>query len=161
MFRSAQDDDLVALMNLERIANLTALGHVFPPDRYPFPEDDVLARWRLVMDDPSAAVMVADDPDANGLIAYAAYDDTTLRHLAVRPDHWGEGLATTAIETVLHAMDLRGSTLASLWCLEENHRARKLYEYLGWRATDDRREAPWPPHPTEMRYDRLIIASDR
>jgi RimJ/RimL family protein N-acetyltransferase len=91
----------------------------------------------------------------------AAYDDSTLRHLAVRPDHWGDGLATTAIETALHAMDLRGSTIASLWCLEENHRARRLYEYLGWRATDDRREAPWPPHPTEMRYTRLIPQSDR
>lgn len=161
MFREAQEYDVVALRDLERTANLAALGHVFPPERFPFPDDDVLARWQLVMEDPSAAVMVADDPDSDALIAYAAYDDTTLRHLAVRPDHWGEGLATTAIETVLHAMDLRGSTLASLWVLQENHRARKLYEYLGWKPTDDIREAAWPPHPTEVRYTRLIVQSDR
>ncbi len=161
MFREADEHDLLALTDLERAANLAALSHVFPPDRYPFPEDDVLARWRLVLDDPTAAVMVADDPVTDDLIAYAAYDDTTLRHLAVRPDHWGEGLATTAIETVLHAMDLRGATAVSLWCLKQNHRARRLYEYLGWAATDDEREAPWPPHPTEMRYDRLINASER
>jgi RimJ/RimL family protein N-acetyltransferase len=159
MFRDATLDDLGALRDLERQANLAALGHVFPPDRYPFPDDDVLARWALVLDEPGVVVRVAEDE--GGLVAVAAYDDSTLRHLAVRPDHWGDGLATTAIETALHAMDLRGSTIASLWCLEENHRARRLYEYLGWRATDDRREAPWPPHPIEMRYTRLIPQSDR
>ena len=159
MFRDATLDDLGALRDLERAANLAALAHVFPPERYPFPDDDVLARWALVLDEPGVVVRVAED-DA-GLVAVAAYDDATLRHLAVRPDHWGDGLATTAIETALHAMELRGSTIASLWCLEENHRARRLYEYLGWRETSDRREAPWPPHPVEMRYTRLIPQSDR
>ncbi len=159
MFRDATLDDLGALRDLEREANLAALGHVFPPERYPFPDDDVLARWALVLDEPGVVVRVAEDD--GGLVAVAAYDDSTLRHLAVRPDHWGDGLATTAIETALHAMDLRGSTIASLWCLEENHRARRLYEYLGWRETSDRREAPWPPHPVEMRYTRLIPQSDR
>jgi RimJ/RimL family protein N-acetyltransferase len=159
MFRDATLDDLGPLRDLERAANLAALGHVFPPERYPFPDDDVLARWALVLDEPGVVVRVAEDD--GGLVAVAAYDDSTLRHLAVRPDHWGDGLATEAIETALHAMDLRGATIASLWCLEENHRARRLYEYLGWRATDDRREAPWPPHPIEMRYTRLIPQSDR
>ena len=159
MFRDATLDDLGALRDLEREANLAALGHVFPPERYPFPDDDVLARWALVLDEPGVVVRVAEDD--GGLVAVAAYDDSTLRHLAVRPDHWGDGLATTAIETALHAMDLRGCTVASLWCLEENHRARRLYEYLGWRPSSDRREAPWPPHPVELRYTRLIPQSDR
>jgi len=183
MFRVATAEDLPALRDLERNANLAALGHVFPPERFPFPDDDVLARWALVMADPSVTVLVRDHTDGRvddnydgghngghnggrnaggrGIDVLAAYDDTTLRHLAVHPRAWGQGLASTAIDTVLHAMDLRGSTVAQLWCLEENHRARRLYEYLGWRATPDRQEAPWPPHPTEMRYTRLIIASDR
>ncbi len=159
MFRDATLDDIGALRDLEREANLAALGHVFPPERFPFPDDDVLARWALVLDEPGVVVRVVEDD--SGLVAVAAYDDSTLRHLAVRPDHWGNGLASTAIETALQAMDLRGCTIASLWCLEENGRARRLYEYLGWRATTDRREAPWPPHPIEMRYTRLIPQSDR
>ena len=159
MFRAASRDDIVALRDLERAANLAALGHVFPPERYPFPDDDVLARWALVLDDPDVAVMVAEEDGE--LVAFAAYDRSTLRHLAVRPDRWGNGLASTAVETVLHALDLRGCTVASLWCLEENQRARRLYEWLGWRPTPDRREAPWPPHPVEMRYTRLIPQSDR
>jgi GNAT superfamily N-acetyltransferase len=162
MFRQATTQDLPALLDLEREANLAALGHVFPPDRYPYPDGDVLARWALVLDEPGAAVVVRDDPDGDGrLDVLAAYDATTLRHLAVRPDRWGAGLASTAIETVLQAMDRQGTTVAQLWCLEENHRARRLYEYLGWRATPDRQTAPWPPHPTEMRYTRLIPQSER
>ena len=160
MFREATFDDLNALRDLERDANLAALGHVFPPDRYPFPDDDVLARWALVLQDPDVCVLVRDAADG-GIDLFAAYDRTSLRHLAVRPDVWGSGLASRAIEAALHAMDLRGSTVAELWCLVDNQRARRLYEYLGWRPTDDRRPAPWPPHPTEMRYTRLIVASER
>jgi RimJ/RimL family protein N-acetyltransferase len=161
MFRAATLDDLSALRDLEREANLVGLRHVFPPDRFPFPDDDVLARWALVLEEPGVDVLVRDAEDG-GLDLFAAYDDRSLRHLAVHPDQWGTGLATTAIETVLRAMDERGTTIAELWCLEENHRARRLYEYLGWRPVeDDRRPAPWPPHPTEMRYTRLIPQSDR
>ncbi len=161
MFRQATEADLVALSDLEREANEAALFHVFPPEQYPFPQDDVLARWALVMEDPDVAVIVAEDQEGRGLVAYAAHDDSTLRHLAVHPDHWGQGLATSMIELVLHAIDLRGSTEASLWCLQDNRRARRLYEYLGWKPTDDIREAPWPPYPPEMRYTRLIVQSER
>ena len=160
MFRAATVDDLTALLDLERAANLAGLGHVFPPERYPFPDGDVLARWALVLDEPGIEVLVRDAQDG-GIDLFAAYDDRSLRHLAVHPDQWGSGLATTAIEAVLHSMDVRGTTIAELWCLEENTRARRLYEYLGWREERDRRPAPWPPHPTEMRYTRLIPQSDR
>jgi RimJ/RimL family protein N-acetyltransferase len=160
MFREATVDDLTALMDLERDANLVGLAHVFPPEQYPFPEDDVLARWALVLDEPGVDVLVRDAGDRPGLDVFAAYDDRSLRHLAVHPRHWGTGLATTAIETVLREMAQRGTTTAELWCLEQNRRARRLYEYLGWRATRDSRPAPWPPHPAEMRYTRPTLHSD-
>jgi RimJ/RimL family protein N-acetyltransferase len=161
MFREAAPDDLVELTRLERDANLAALGHVFPPEVHPFPFDDVLTRWRLVLDDPAAVVLVEDAPDGRGLAAFAAYDDDQLRHVGVHPRHWGNGLATAAIETAMHAMEQRGTTVASLWVLKENHRARRLYHYLGWRPTDDVRAAAWPPHPVEVRYTRLLVQSDR
>ena len=144
---AATVDDLAALRDLERAANLVGLGHVFPPDRYPFPDDDVLARWALVLDEPGVDVLVRDAADGRASTCSRRTTTASLRHLAVHPDHWGEGLATTAIETVLRAMAARGTTVAELWCLEENHRARRLYEHLGWRRPGDRREAPWPPHP--------------
>jgi GNAT superfamily N-acetyltransferase len=163
VFRVATTADLSALTDLERLANLAALGHVFPPERYPFPDDAVLARWALVLDDQAVVVLVLDDEadPGTGLVAFAAFDDTTLRHLAVRPDHWGQGVATRAIATVLAAIEQRGISTASLWCLEENHRARRLYEHLGWLPTDDRQEAPWRPHPVEMRYTRTLGRAER
>ena len=156
VFREAGEQDLVALASLEREANEAALGHVFPPDRYPFPENAVLARWRLVLDDPEVAVLAVNAQRGGDLVAYVAHDDSTLRHLAVHPDHWGEGFATAAIQIALRGMGSRGSTEVSLWCLQENHRARRLYEHLGWKPTDDIREAPWPPHPLETRHTRLV-----
>ena len=142
----------MGLAELERDANLVGLAHVFPPERYPFPFDAVLARWQLVLEDPGADVLVLDDPEMDRLALFLAYDVETIRHVAVHPDHWGTGLASAAIRAALVDMEERGTTEAYLWVLAENHRARRLYEHLGWTATADRREAPWPPHPTEVRY---------
>ncbi len=154
MFREATEADLLPLAELERAANVAGLAHVFPPERYPFPFDAVLARWRLVLDDPAAVVLVLDDVGRSRLAVYVAHDDAMLRHVAVHPDRWGEGLATAAVEAAVAGMAARGCTEASLWVLEDNHRARRLYERLGWTAVADRREAPWPPHPVEVRYVR-------
>ena len=154
--RVATPDDLVALLDLERAANLVGLGHMFPPDRHPFPDEDVLARWALVLDEPGVTVLVQDAAHHPGLDVLAAYDARSLRHLAVHPDRWGQGLATGAITQVVRGIAAQGGSVAELWCLEDNHRARRLYDHLGWRVTGDRREAPWPPHPTEMRYARRL-----
>ncbi len=154
MFRPARADDVSALRDLEREANLAALGHVFPPERFGFPDDAVLARWALVLEDPTCRTLVVDDDEREGrLVAYVASDDETLRHLAVHPDRWGQGLGTAAVESAVADIAGRGATTASLWCLEENRQARRLYEHLGWRAGRERRDAPWPPHPEEMRYE--------
>lgn len=154
MFRPATEDDLLALAELERDANLVGLRHVFPPELYPFPFDAVLARWRLVLDDPSAVVLVTDaEADRTGLDAFVCHDDAMLRHVAVHPSRWGEGLASAGLGIAVAAMSARSTATATLWVLELNDRARRLYERLGWAPTDDRREAPWPPHPTEVRYE--------
>jgi GNAT superfamily N-acetyltransferase len=156
--REATTEDLVALLDLEREANLAGLAHVFPADRYPFPDDAVLSRWVLVLEEPGVTVLV-QDADV-GIDVLVAYDDRSLRHLAVHPDRWGQGLAGLAVGTAVQAMARRGATTAELWCLAENRRARRLYEHLGWTATTDQRSASWPPHPVELRYARPLAPSD-
>ena len=129
--------------------------HVFPPERFPFPDDDVLARWALVLDEPGrrrAGAGRRGRPRAGP--ARGLRRAQRCGTWPSTPTAGARGLATAAVATVLRAMARRGATEAELWCLEDNHRARSLYERLGWRATDDRRQAPWPPHPTEMRYTR-------
>ncbi|MCW2792429.1 MAG: family N-acetyltransferase [Nocardioides sp.] len=150
-WRPATPDDAALLTDLERAANLATLGHVFPPDLHPYPYDAVLARWRRTLVEPGVRVDVRPGPD--GLAALAAYDTTTLRHLAVHPGHWGAGLAREAAGRATAAIRDGGAGRALLWCLRENHNARGFYAHLGWRATGLTRAAEWVPHPEEMEYE--------
>jgi GNAT superfamily N-acetyltransferase len=141
-FRPAVPADAVGLTRLERDANLVALAHVFPD--VPWPEDDVRARWVRTLADPAVRVEVCGP--SGRLDAYVCWDDVTLRHLAVRPERWGTGVARRAVERAVGA--------TRLWCLVDNVRARGLYEHLGWRPTGRDGAAEWPPYPREMEYAR-------
>ncbi len=141
-WRRATADDAVALRDLERAASRRGLAHVFGD--LPYPDDDVLARWVLLLDDPEVVVEVAEDDE--GLVALTAHDGSSLRHLAVRPDHWHAGLGREGVARAEAAGARR------LWVLADNGRARRLYESLGWDPTGQSQECPWPPYPTELEY---------
>ena len=146
-WRTATADDAVALRDLEREANLVGLAHVFPG--LPFPDDGVLARWEATLTDPSVTTEVFDDPRP---VALSAYDASgRLRNLAVHPDRWGRGLATAGVERAVTAIRAAGR-VPVLWVLVANHRARGLYEHLGWEPTGREQPAEWPPYPTELEY---------
>ncbi len=145
-WRLATAADDAALTDLERAANLLALAHVFPPEAHPFPYDGVLARWREVLALPEVAVEVVDGPGR--LDAFLARDPATLRHLAVHPDRWGDGLGSEALARAT------GAGATRLWCLVANHRARSLYERRGWSPSGRERAAEWPPRPREIEYVR-------
>ena len=150
-FRPASPADAQALRDLERAANLVALAHVFPPDRHPFPDDAVLARWVDVLADPAVEVEVVDGDPGLGLRCFVAWDPTTVRHLAVTPGHWGAGLAGAAIRRAVAAIRA-GDREPLLWCLAENARARAVYHHLGWEPTGRERRAEWPPYPVEQEH---------
>ncbi len=144
-WRPASASDAGPLADLERDANLVALAHVFPAD-LPFPHDQVRRRWEFTLLEAGVTVEVV--AGRGRLDAYVAHDGETLRHLAVRPDRWGEGLGATAVANAVARRAQR------LWCLEANHRARRLYARLGWRPSGRARPAAWPPHPLEIEYVR-------
>ncbi len=141
-WRRASADDVVALRDLERAASVVGLAHVFGD--LPYPDDDVLARWALLLDDPTVVVEVVED--AEGLVALSAHDGDSLRHLAVRPDRWGAGLGREGFRRAEAAGARR------LWVLDLNGRARAMYESFGWAPSGDQQECPWPPYPTELEY---------
>ena len=153
MFREATLDDLTALLDLERAANLAGLGHVFPPDRFPFPDDDVLARWALVLDEPGVDVLVRDAADGSGIDLFAAYDDRSLRHLAVHPDQLGHRAGhhrdrDRAARDGRAGYDDRGAVVPR--GEPPGPPALRVPRLAGRPRTAS--AAPWPPHPTEMRY---------
>jgi GNAT superfamily N-acetyltransferase len=147
--RPATEDDATALTTLERDVNLPALGHVFPVDEHPFPTADVEQRWRRLLADPEVTVEVVD-ADGGELLAFVAYDERLLRHLAVHPGRWRRGWGSALVERAVSRMGPQ----PRLWCLVENRPARKLYEGLGWEPTGREQPAEWPPYPTEIEYIR-------
>jgi GNAT superfamily N-acetyltransferase len=145
VFRVATAADADALTALERDTNLVALAHVFAG--VPYPYDEVRDRWLRLVADPEVRVEVAGARDR--LDVYLAWDAVSsgrLRHLGVRPDSWGRGLARQAVE--------RAHGVRRLWVLRENTRARGFYEHLGWTPTGREQEAEWPPCPVELEYGR-------
>jgi len=142
LFRPATTDDADALTALERDTNLVALAHVFPD--VPYPDDEVRERWLRLVADPKVSVEVVGPPER--LDVYLAWDAERLRHLGVRPEQWGRGLARRAVE--------RAAGVRRLWVLRDNARARGFYEHLGWASTGREQQAEWPPYPVELEYGR-------
>ncbi len=147
LWRDAGPGDVEALRDLERAANLVGLAHVFDQARHPYPDQAVLEHWQRTVAEPGVRVEVVAGVD--GLAAFVAYDSQRLRHLAVHPDAWGRGLGSEGLARAVAAIQPRR---AVLWVLEANHRARALYERLGWTETGRRQPCPWEPHPVELEY---------
>jgi GNAT superfamily N-acetyltransferase len=148
--RSAEPADAWRLLELERATNVVALAHIFPPDRYPSPDADVLAHWRIMLDDPGVAVLIAEQEGRT--VGYVAFDAAWVRQLAVHPDRWGTGVAEGLMSAALMGIAAAGSARARLWVLADNTRARRFYERTGWFRGVEESTSPYPPYPVTLNY---------
>jgi GNAT superfamily N-acetyltransferase len=151
VIRRASGDDLVRLFDLEKAASTAGLAHIFGPD-LPFPDDDVLARWRLVLDEPGMTVLV-DEAGARP-VGYAAFADGWLRHFGVHPAWWGTGRASILHGRALAEMAAAGATTTYLWVLVDNRRARAFYRREGWEETEIRETEVFEPYPEKLQMTR-------
>ena len=129
---------------IQREACLPALAHIFPPDLYPFPDDEVLRRWQAF----DGTVLAADRDGA--VVGIAGVAVCWLHGFYVRPEWWGTGVADELHTAALEAMP--DCTELKLWVLEENRRARRFYEKRGWRENGETRVVPYPPSPLDVGY---------
>jgi GNAT superfamily N-acetyltransferase len=141
------------VLAIQREASLAGLSHVFPPDRFPYPEDEVRDDLREQLDDPRFIALV----DAEGR-GFTMVGDGWLQRLYVREGAWGSGLAQELHAAALDALRDQEVTTASLWCLAENPRARRFYERQGWRLNDTHRVVPFPPHPLDLGYSIGLVS---
>lgn len=153
MIRHATDEDLLALVDMEHQASSTALSHIFGD--LPFPFADVLARCRIVLDDPAVVTLVDEDQD--GPVGYAAFGDGWLHHFGVVPRLWGTGRADVLYAAVLDGLSARGTRTSYLWVLVDNHRARSFYTRRGWQDTGVREIEVFAPYPEKMQLCRRSI----
>lgn len=150
MIREARPDEAETAAAIQRDASLAALGHIFPPEKYPFPLDAVHERWRDALADPELTVLVAEEDGAATGVAGCRAD--WLDGLYVVPASWGHGVGRALHDEVLDRLRRSGSSSCHLWVLERNDRARRFYERLGWRENGDTRVVPFPPNPIDVGY---------
>jgi GNAT superfamily N-acetyltransferase len=150
VIRPARAGEAEVVAGIQRDAAVAAFAHIFPPERYPFPIDDVRQRWVDAFADPEVSVVIAEDD--GGAVGAACYRDEWLDGLYVVRAFWGRGVGAELHDYVLDRLRERGSERCHLWVLEENHRARGFYERRGWQLNGETRVVPFPPNPIDVGY---------
>lgn len=144
MIRRSGADEAETHWKIQREACLAGLGHIFPPRQYPFPDEDVLQRWREF-----GGIVLAAERDG-AVVGIAGVEACWLHGFYVLPEWWGSGIADELHDAALAAMS--DCAELRLWTLTENRRARRFYEKRGWRLNGDTRVVPFPPNPVDVGY---------
>ena len=142
--RRATADDVDTLAAIQEEASRAGVAHVYPPELYPFPTEAVRERWRRFTEEGGFAVLTDE--------GFAAVAEPFLEAIYVRPSSWGGGLAARLHDAAVAELRARGVSRARLWVLEENARARRFYERLGWRPDGTSRVVEFPPNPIDLGY---------
>jgi GNAT superfamily N-acetyltransferase len=151
--RRGNIDDVELVLAIQREASIAGLAHVFPPDRFPFPDEGVRAELEVRLADPGNVALI--DGEERG---FTIAGHGRLERLYVRPGAWGTGVAQDLHTAAIEALRDQGAASASLWCLVENPRARRFYERQGWRLNGEERVVPFPPHPIDVGYSIDLVS---
>ena len=152
--RAARSDEVETLLRIQRTAAVAAFAHIFPPERYPFPDGAVRDDWRAALSDRDVEVYLAEldgEPVASVSVGHGY-----LRTLCVLPTHWRSGLGSALHDHALARLRAMNVAEAKLWTLADNMSAREFYERRGWRETGNTREVPFPPYPVDVEYARPL-----
>jgi GNAT superfamily N-acetyltransferase len=152
--RVARHDESETLLAVQRDACLVAFTHIFPPDRYAFPDEDVLANWRDALADDGTEVYVAEFDDE--VVGAVSLGNGFLSTLYVVPSRQGTGVGTALHDLALERLRAHGNDVARLWTLEDNWNGRRYYETRGWTLTDETRVVPFPPNPIDVQYAKAL-----
>lgn len=154
--RAARPDESETLFAIQKTAALAAYAHIFPPDRFPFPEDEERASWQRRLSDPAVTTLVAER-EAHP-VGYIAFTDDQIDSLFVLPDAQAAGVGSALLDAAVDAQRAAGTQQSRLWVLAKNRPARRFYERRGWYADGQARQTAFPPHPLVLGY-ALDLAS--
>jgi putative acetyltransferase len=150
--RDSGPHEAETLFELQKEASLAGFPHVFPPELYQYPDGAIRARWREI----GGRVFVAERDGVP--VGVAAVEAEWLNGLYVVPGEWGSGVADRLHDAAVEAI-AAGHDEAKLWCLEENHRARRFYARHGWVENGERRVVEYPPNPLDVGYSLALPRS--
>ncbi len=147
MIRRSTRDEAETHFAIQRAACIDSFPHIFPPELYPYPDDEIRERWRTA----TGTVLVAErDGDVVGVVLV---EQCWLHGFYVLPAWWGTGVASELHDAALAAMP--DCAEVKLWVLDENRRARRFYEKHGWRQNGETRVVPYPPQPLDVGYSYI------
>ena len=152
--RPGRGDDVETLLAIQRAASLAAFAHIYPPDRYPFPDDGIRDVWRDALADADVEVYVAE-AEGRGVGSVSVAREF-LNALYVLPEQWRGGVGSALHDLALERLRARGATVAKLWTLEGNADGRRFYERRGWTLNGETRVVPFDPHPLDVGYSREL-----
>lgn len=136
-----------------------AYAHIYPPERYPFPDDAVRETWTAALSDPEVEVYVAEVEGVSaGAVSVGAVSvgKGFLSTLYVLPAYQGGGIGSALHDLAVERLRAQGFHEARLWTLEGNEAGRRFYERRGWSLTDETRIVPYPPNPIDVQYALLL-----
>jgi RimJ/RimL family protein N-acetyltransferase len=158
IFRAATLDDVEAILDVQQPGAVLAFSHIFPQDEHPFPRTALTDRWRGEIADPGTRVYVSTG-ETGAVSGFAATRGAVLLHFGTAVATWGTGLARELHDAVVRELAGTGATHVRLHCLEQNRRARRFYEKLGWRPTGEQTRSPFAPYPVLLEYE-LALGAD-
>ena len=146
--------DADTLLGIQRSAAVAAFAHIFPPDRYPFPSEEIRELWTDALADPDVETYVGLVGDAPTGVVSVGHG--LLRKLFVVPDRQGTGLGSELHDFGLARLVELGAAEARLWTLAGNRSGRRFYERRGWIESGATRVVPYPPSPLDVEYRRAL-----
>jgi RimJ/RimL family protein N-acetyltransferase len=138
VIRDSGRDEAERHFEIQREASLAGVAHIYGDE--PFPDDAIRERWRTFR---GTVLVVERDGE---IVGVAGLEGEWLLGFYVVPAYWGSGVADELHTAVVE----RGAR--RLWCLEENHRARRFYERHGWEVNGETRVVEYPPNPLDVGY---------
>jgi ribosomal protein S18 acetylase RimI-like enzyme len=148
--RPARPDEADTLLAIQRESAVNAFAHVYPPERYPFPDDAIREVWAEALADPDVEVYVAEDDGVP--VGAVSVGNGYLSTLYVLPAYQGRGVGSALHDLALERLRVLGFDRAKLWTLRENDSGRRFYERRGWKLTEETRVVPYPPNPIDVQY---------
>ena len=148
--REATPADLDVLFAIQKAASTAAYAHVYPPDRYPYPDEAVKDDMARRLAGEEAEYLVAEEEGrAVGLVGMSP---GWVEQLYVLPEAQGRGVGSALLDAAVRRRRAAGDAELRLWTLEANASGRRFYEARGWRLAPETRVVPYPPHPVDVSY---------
>lgn len=160
IIRNGQIEDVPMMAAIQQSAALAGFADIFPATAPKPSLDELESEWLQLQADSTAVVLVAASDSVVGCVAIR--QDATipsgllLARLYVQPDWWEHRVGGRLHDAALRVCRELGAASINLWVLEDNARARAMYERWGWELVPGVLQTIAGGAVTEVMYRRDI-----